>query len=168
MVVRLPCKQDVTGSTPVTGFSGWVLVHSDVLQTTPAGFNSPTVHDRPHRTHARVAQLAGGNWLRPSRVHVRVVSRVRSNNADVAQWLERSPVERDAEGSILSAGAHIGEVAESGRRRGPAKAEIPGNRDPRVRIPPSPPLPSRPKWLRRLADNKETEGSTPSDGTTPL
>lgn len=135
------------------------------LASNARGVQLPDSPQRPQRTHARVAQLVGGSWLRTSAVHVRIVFRVRNSSADVAQWSERSPVERDAEGSIPFAGAHM-ERWPSGLWRCFAKAErlCPS----RVRIPASPPVPSRPKWLGRLADNEETEGSTPSDGTMPL
>jgi hypothetical protein len=43
--LRRSCKAETAGSSPATGSLGWVLVHSVALQATPAGFNSPTVHN---------------------------------------------------------------------------------------------------------------------------
>jgi hypothetical protein len=105
-------------------------------------------------THAPISPIGRGTWLRPRVLGVRIPLGVRSGHcrsprgdrnqappsgipawwppqvhADVAQWLERPPVERMVEGSIPFVGARLQSKSAGARvvARGRSAGAVPGS-----------------------------------------
>lgn len=103
-----------------------MLEHSDALQATPAGFDSPTLHVvQRHRVHAWVAQR--------QRHAAQNGASARSNRAPGTQARHASPissmgerpsVEREAAGSIPAWGAEEGWPFKSRSFLHPAEADV--------------------------------------------
>lgn len=128
--VHAPCKREVAGSRPAVGsmpaqHDGWCTrlvsarrefepprwLHGDVAHLVEhlsckqeAVGSSPTFS-----THARVAQMVGGVWLRPRAVHVRIVSRVRMSCRSSLEW---TPPCQGGDRRFKSGTGRIGRMAE--------------------------------------------------------